>query len=193
MHLNDNQLLERDVSSELHLSQCRSCQLRAANVIKIRDKLNQLPSESLTSDSWEKLKYTYQLRNDEIKQAKNKKQIKMWKFSTAALAASFILAILIPKIIITDGISTNQYRELTLLIEQNNLLQQQLIKLKPEIATETVNFNLIRYQLSILDQDIHRAHAQQLSIKEKTERWQKKQNFLKQLLLKKTTMNTLHI
>jgi len=193
MHLNDNQLLERDVSSELHLSQCRSCQLRAANVIKIRNKLNQLPSESLTSDSWEKLKYTYQLRNDEIKQAKHKKQIKMWKFSTAALAASFILAIIIPKIIVTDGISTNQYRELTLLIEQNNLLQQQLIKLKPEIATETVNFNLIRYQLSILDQDIHRAHVQQLSIKEKTERWQKKQDFLKQLLLKKTTMNTLHI
>jgi hypothetical protein len=77
MHLNDNQLLERDVSSELHLSQCESCQLRAANVIKIRDKLNQLPSECLANDSWEKLKYTYQLRTDEIKQAKNKKQIKM--------------------------------------------------------------------------------------------------------------------
>jgi len=193
MHLNDNQLLERDVSNELHLSQCKSCQLRAANVIKIRDKLNQLPSESLTSDSWEKLKYTYQLRNDEIKQAKNKKQIKIWKFSTAALAASFILAIIIPKILVTDRFSTNQYRELTLLIEQNNLLQQQLIKLKPEIATETVKFNLIRYQLSILDQDINRAHVQQLSIKEKTERWQKKQDFLKQWLINKTPMNTLHI
>ncbi len=193
MHLNDNQLLERDGVSELHLSQCKSCQLRAANVIKIRDKLNELPSESLTSDSWEKLKYTYQLRNDEIKQAKNKKQIKIWKFSTAALAASFILAIIIPKILVTDRFSTNQYRELTLLIEQNNLLQQQLIKLKPEIATETVKFNLIRYQLSILDQDINRAHVQQLSIKEKTERWQKKQDFLKQWLINKTPMNTLHI
>jgi hypothetical protein len=193
MHLNDNQLLESDAFSELHLSQCKSCQLRAANVRKIRDELNQIPSECLASDSWEKLKYTYQLRTDEIKQAKNKQQIKMWKFSTAALAASLILAIIIPSILGTDRFSTNQYRQLTLLIEQNNLLQQELIKLKPEIVTETSNFNLIRYQLSMLDQDIQRAHVQQLSIKEKTERWQKKQDFLKQLLINKTTMNTLHI
>lgn len=193
MHLNDNQLLERDVLSELHLSQCNSCQLRAANVIKIRDKLNQLPSECLASESWEKLKYTYQLRTDEIKQAKHKKQITMWKFSTAALAASFILAFIIPKILVTDGVSTSQYRQLTVLIEQNNQLQQQLIKLRPGIVTETTNFDLIRYQLSILDQDIQRANVQQLSIKEKTERWKKKQDFLKQWLINKTPVNTLHI
>jgi hypothetical protein len=80
-----------------------------------------------------------------------------------------------------------------LLIEQNNQLQQKLIKLKPEIVTETTNSNLIRYQLSMLDQDIQKAHELQLSIKEKTERWKKKQDFLKQWLINKTPMNTLHI
>lgn len=193
MHLSDEQLLEIDAFSKLHLSQCKDCQLRVDNILKLRSKLNQLPSECLASDSWEKLKYTYQVRTDEIKQVQNKKQIKLWKLSAAALAASLILAVVFPRILVTDRGASSQYQQLTLLVEQNNLLQQQLIKLNPGIVTEPVSSNLIRYQLSVLDQYIQSANIQHRSIKEKSELWRKRQTLLKQWLTNETPTSTLSI
>ena len=56
MHLSDDQLLELDALGKLHLSQCKECQLRADNIQQINNKLDQLVSKNLASDSWEKLK-----------------------------------------------------------------------------------------------------------------------------------------
>jgi hypothetical protein len=193
MHLNDDQLLETDEFSALHLSQCKDCQRRADNLLKLRNKLNQLPSEGLVSGSWEKLKYTYQVRTDEIKQEQNNKQIKRWKLSATALAASLILAVIFPRTLVPGIDASSQYQQLTLLVEQNNLLQQQLIKLKPGIVTDPVKFNLIRYQLSALDQYIQSAHIEHRSIEEKSELWSHRQKLLKQWLTKKTSTNTLSI
>lgn len=193
MHLSDEQLLEIDALGELHLSQCKDCQQRADNVLNIRDKLEQLPAKSVTSDNWEKLKHTYQMRTDEINQLKNKKRIKFWKLSTVALAASLLLVVMLPKVSMMDKETSIQYQQLALLVEQNNVLQQQLIDLKPEIVTEPVRFSLLRYQFSVLDKSIQRAHIEQRSIEEKSVLWKKRQDLLKQWLATKQTSNTISI
>ena len=193
MHLSDEQLLEIDAVGELHLSQCKDCQQRADNLLSVRNKLNELPLKILPSDNWEKIRYTYQMRNDEVKHKQNEKRITRWKISAFALAASLILAVIFPRTLIMDREAENTDQQLTLLIEQNNLLQQQLINLRPEIVSESDSFNFLRSQFSVLDRSIQRAHIQKKSKKEKLELWQKRQELLKQWLTTKTPLNTISI
>lgn len=194
MHLSDEQLIEPKPEDLIHISECAQCKQRIDTLNEIRQQFIDMPCATLPDTSWNKLKSEYQLRASTKKQAQNEKRLKFWRVTSFALAASLILAILAPSIMMRPVIEQPyQDTQLAHLIAKNNALQHQVLEMHSDSQMDPISLSLFYNQISILDLSIEEVHMQNGSIREKSELWDKRQALLKRWLTKNTTSNTLSI
>lgn len=193
MHLTDEQLLELDESGELHLAQCQTCSLRAENLKTFRHQLSSLPMATLPRESWRHIQAAQQIHCNEIELARSKKSIRFWQMSSFAIAASLVLALVLPRISTLEEGMSHQDMQLAMLIEQNNVLQQQLINSMRTAQTDQTDLSLVNSQLSILDQSIQSAYMRQLTVEEKSKLWNQRLELIKGKLSKKQAKSLIRI
>lgn len=195
MHLNDDELLEPNPQSKLHLSQCASCQQRADKLETFRQQLICLPIKKMPHKNWHQIQKALEPTGKQVVSINNGYQPRSirWGLISAALAASLLLVVLMPQDEKTIVSTTTQEQILANLIKQNNLLQEKLLSALAKNENYQQELASIRYQINQLDGVIQNAYLQQLPEKELTELWNNKLVLLQKHSVKAPDNNLIKI
>lgn len=182
MHLSDQQLLEVDESGLLHIGQCSECCLRANNLRKMRLNLQAMPALTSSSKGWNDVQKFHKERQQSIEINQVRLQLKRWKVGSLALAASLLAMIIWPNIHLPPTELPIKNQHLSLLIQQNQKLQQQLDSSSQVIYSTSVSYQVLQMDLQSIDQAIQRAYLEGANDDSKSKLWIKRKQLMNQLL-----------
>jgi hypothetical protein len=193
MHLTDEQLTELDEVGHAHINQCDVCRMKANNLVKLRQSLNQLPEIAEMPGSWKNIQKIHAERQQVHELTKTRRQLNHWRLGSFALAASLTAVIIWPNSSPNLTTKQNSGWQLATLIEQNNYLQQQLENNVDTNKLAQVSFKLIERDIRSIDQEIQRSYLQGGSDEEKAKLWSKRQELMKKLISDKKQPKMLRI
>lgn len=195
MHLSDDQLIERNEDSQPHLQQCDLCQKRLADLTTFRKRLQELPESKAPQDFWQQIKRQHYSELEQKQASNAKKQIRFWRYSSIALAASLVIALVVQiSFSSTSLMAPNQQStQIALLIEQNRLLQQQLSS--STLQTNVSQTSVVKLQLNLLEIDrlLQSAYELDLPDEDKEKLWRQRQQLIESSLTKNKQPKILRI
>lgn len=196
MHLDDQQLIELDESSLIHITSCAVCRQRLAVLKQLRANLQEVaipePIISL-DDGWQAVKLAQQTHQKNVSYNQNNNNEQHWWNNPLPLAASILLLafILGDKYFIAPDIEDDI--QLTALIEQNDILQKQLAAMQEGKNKNMNGGGQLRYQLTAIDQKIQRAYIETTSAEQKLLLWLERQKTIERWIEKQNAPQSIKI
>jgi hypothetical protein len=196
VHLDDQQLIELDESSLIHITSCAVCRQRLAVLKQLRANLQEVaipePIISL-DDGWQAVKLAQQTHQKNVSYNQNNNNEQHWWNNPLPLAASILLLafILGDKYFIAPDIEDDI--QLTALIEQNDILQKQLAAMQEGKNKNMNGGGQLRYQLTAIDQKIQRAYIETTSAEQKLLLWLERQKTIERWIEKQNAPQSIKI
>lgn len=181
MHLTDPELLEPNESQTVHLVGCDECQLRSRNLLLFREQLGVVPLLENKKDSWDNILSGYVNNEQTVQIRQVKSQLRYWKYAGLSLAASLFFVLLILPMKESELSRLKIENQLAEIIEENNYLQQQLIRLNWTKKT-SLRHVLLKLDIENLDQHIQTAYIDNINNVKKTGLWEERRLLMVKLL-----------
>lgn len=182
MHLTDSELLTLDEEKAKHLEHCSICQLRYQNRTKLTTHLSQFQPKTGFDDNWQAV---LQRRNNHVTDG-NVSHLRVQDVFTKviALAACLTLAVLF---YLPYQQQRNLEYQVSQLLENNRVLQQELANLKKEIRHSELSYIAANQQILSLDHVIQHSYTNDQPLDKKRDLWLEREALLKDLIRKQKT------
>ncbi len=177
MHLNDYQLSEPSQQDQLHLDSCDFCRNKHDNLIKTRGHLVKSIGQPRLSLHWQDILDSH--KTSAVSQPSSDKTVPKNTIGLAALAASFLFAIVI---YLHQSPQSEIEIKIALLMEQNKQLQEQVAELSKNIDQNDLTKVTSYQQVLSLDNVIQQSYLDKKTPEEKYELWLERQKLLDQIV-----------